>query len=271
METIGSIPPIIKGNGFKQMFELQKGLLKEYMVLENLPPYPIDINTKAGQRLIKDFIRKYVEELSEAFQEMVHVLESASSNQLEKAKGYAEEFNMELADATHFLLEILIYSGLEENEISNLTRNKMDLMGISNLYEEGNPLGSLFRLANYTNVMAEIAIPKSQEFKVHDQQEVMNRPEFGGCKTISQKGLKTHSLFLWGITHTLFQAANQLKNKEWSQTEKKVNEVQYIEKLFYALTQIFQYWDFVGLTELGVFHAYFIKNRINHERIKNGY
>ena len=59
-------PGIIPGDKYlEEIYSMQKELLSGYIGIEGLPQYPIDINTKASQSLLKDFTARVVEELSE--------------------------------------------------------------------------------------------------------------------------------------------------------------------------------------------------------------
>ena len=62
-------PGIIQGDKYlEEIYSMQKELLSGYIGIEGLPQYPIDINTKASQSLLKDFTARVVEELSEGYE-----------------------------------------------------------------------------------------------------------------------------------------------------------------------------------------------------------
>jgi hypothetical protein len=79
----------------KTIWDLQKDLLEKYIKIEALLPYPLNLDVKKNQNLIKDFISRIVEELAESHE---HYLEGRE--ELEKE---------ELADTLHFFMELLIY------------------------------------------------------------------------------------------------------------------------------------------------------------------
>jgi len=83
-------------NYFKAIWDLQKKLVDGYTKIEKLPSYPLNLDVKEDQLLLKDLIARVVEELAEAFeQRTVHNNE--------------ELFREELADALHFLVEVMIF------------------------------------------------------------------------------------------------------------------------------------------------------------------
>ena len=52
----------------EEIYQMQKNLLSGYIGIEGLPQYPVDINTKASQTLLKDFTARVIEELSEGYE-----------------------------------------------------------------------------------------------------------------------------------------------------------------------------------------------------------
>lgn len=72
-------PGIIQGDKYlEEIYSMQKELLSGYIGIEGLPQYPIDINTKASQSLLKDFTARVVEELSEGYESFQAISESMS-------------------------------------------------------------------------------------------------------------------------------------------------------------------------------------------------
>jgi dimeric dUTPase (all-alpha-NTP-PPase superfamily) len=110
--------PNFTGNPIEALYGWQKELLGHYMAIEGLPQFPIPINLKINQILFKDFIGRVVEELGESFESYVACagLDSETA-EYQNHKLNAEE---EIADALHFLLETLIYAGIEPSELEEL-------------------------------------------------------------------------------------------------------------------------------------------------------
>lgn len=267
------IPKIIDGNGFSQMFSMQKELLKSYITIEGLPQYPIDINTRDGQKLLKGFVQRYIEELSEAFDELEMAFEAVSSNNKKAAKDNIYNYNIEIADSMHFLLEILIYVGMEEEMIMEKLCNQLNEHGYGNIIQEGDCLRTLIDTGVFLNNLAGYNKKKinSQAFRIFDQMETIHDPSIMGGAYINQEIILLHSTYLWQITHKINKAVNELKNKDWSQTEKLVNTTSFYEKLLDTLIVISQYLDIANINILGVFNSYYLKNQGNLERIKNKY
>jgi len=83
---------------FITVWGLQKALVKEYTKIENFPKYPLNLDIKENQNLLKDFIGRVIEELAEAYE------------QVTETKDF-KLFYEELADALHFLVETMIFTG----------------------------------------------------------------------------------------------------------------------------------------------------------------
>ena len=90
-------PELRKGMGLASMITLQKALLDKYVEIEKFNPPVWDMRLKKNQIAAKGFIFRVVEELAEAYE----------SHQ----NADYMNFWTELADATHFLLELGIVSG----------------------------------------------------------------------------------------------------------------------------------------------------------------
>lgn len=168
-------PGIIQGDKYlEEIYSMQKELLSGYIGIEGLPQYPIDINTKASQSLLKDFTARVVEELSEGYESFQAISESMSKNHWKLANGNCEDSiyiellnnlqnaNEENADAIHFFVELLIYANVGPEDImsymekyakdNNYSREEINLltvmrndiliiaqnMGVKWLMDEGN-------------------------------------------------------------------------------------------------------------------------------------
>lgn len=253
-----------------RMFTLQKYLLDKYKIIESLPDYPIDLNSRKGQSLIRDFIGRYTEELSEAFVEAEEAANMIQSNNPVEAKAALVRFNEEIADSNHFLLEILIYSGIGFRDLNTMCRESFKPSGLSNLFIEGNPMVSLLRLGHFLN--SRVNIDQSILYSVFTTGECLGDERRRGGKKISPTMVSnTYSKYLWQIVNGLNVAKGLLKNKDWKKEEKGINEAMYRAKLFDTVTLVFQFFDLIFLTETSIYQSYISKNQINLERIKNNY
>jgi hypothetical protein len=81
------------------IFELQTELMEDYKKIEGWEvEFPVNLNSKKAQLLVKDVISRGVEELAEAYEAM--------------ELGQDDNFLEELGDALHFFVEVFILAGL---------------------------------------------------------------------------------------------------------------------------------------------------------------
>ena len=126
--------PKIKGDKLEAIFERQKELMEKYHLIEAtsglLQTYdvPVDLDDAKGQARIKDFAWRCTEELMEAMDAHQHKI----------------HLGEEIADAFHFLVELVILAGFNAEDIVQdpplgEIRDKSDRLDI--LYREAATMG----------------------------------------------------------------------------------------------------------------------------------
>lgn len=205
-----SIIPKLKDNEdpFVKIWGLQLELLESYQKIENLPLWPVNLDIKSHQELIKDFIARVVEELAESYEAYLN--------------GDWANTREELADALHFFMEILIYT---------------------------------VPSSNFKQVL-EIA-PNQDTFDVllHRDQPRVN-------------GLVQ---WYWYVTYHLNIARNNLRNKRWKQTQVLAQKAEFIVNLAKAFHTLIFGFKLMGMDSTDIYEIYYLKNRVNHFRIKSRY
>ncbi len=93
------------------IWERQTYLLEKYKEIEGIPDYPFDIDSAEHQIWIKDFLWRVVEEIAEAYEADI--------------EGNRAHIVEELADALHFIIEIMILCGVEPHswDLGTVARN----------------------------------------------------------------------------------------------------------------------------------------------------
>lgn len=86
------------------IFRRQMELVEKYQAIEQLPSPPVSLHTQHGNRIIRDFAWRTIEELAESYEAWGKHKDQAVAEQ------HALE---ELADATHFWIELLMFAGVE--------------------------------------------------------------------------------------------------------------------------------------------------------------
>ena len=121
--------PIADSKYLETLYGLQKELLDNYIKIEGLPMYPLDINTKKSQIILKDFVGRVIEELAEGYESLLAVDELTQKNELWvneinevdyiQTLNHLQNAGEEIADSLHFMLELLIYSNIQPKDIDD--------------------------------------------------------------------------------------------------------------------------------------------------------
>lgn len=132
------------------IFNKQKSLMEKYHPIESgngfwLPEGGdvVDIHDRRGQARIKDFAWRFVEEITEATEaKSIH-------------PDIPEHYQEELSDALHFLVELIIISGMSEEILSKtkdiptpsrLTKDRLDrIADVSQYYSEKVRMIQIYR------------------------------------------------------------------------------------------------------------------------------
>lgn len=90
--------PEFTSEWLKDIFEKQTALIDKYAEIEGMPEYPMNINTREGQKWIKDFLWRTTEEMAESYE--AYCMEQNEEHTIE-----------ELIDGLHFFVELIIIAG----------------------------------------------------------------------------------------------------------------------------------------------------------------
>jgi len=253
-------------SAFKDIFDLQKVLIDHYAGIEgHLPFYPVDINTRESQVLIKDFTGRIIEELGEGFESYLIMMDMFHQGIDEKEMiPHLQNFNEEISDAIHFWLELMLYSGYETEILENWLSYVMDeYVVVSDLFKSWYDFGGLV-------VNSEVAakkIPCRWVIKDHMLEDEFLR----GGRQLGSNRRDIMKQYLWDITYHLQIARNTLKNKPWKQTEMMTDTRQYEVAIRDTTLALFKFFYFAGFTPESLYEIYYKKNKVNQFRIKSKY
>ena len=98
---------------FTEMWQQQKDFMLLLQEKRGQVKFPVDMETKAGQRIVKEYLHECVEESFEAFQ----ALKYSKSHRNTEIKGFdRKHFLEECVDAQHYLWESVIFAGFMPEE-----------------------------------------------------------------------------------------------------------------------------------------------------------
>lgn len=265
----------------EKIYDLQKVLIEPYIKIEGLPPYPVDVNTKASQTLLKDFTGRVTEELAEGYEAFKEVLKLTKKNQYwfndfdreayKMALNHLQNANEEQADALHFMIELLIYANIQPEDIRNYLDNKFTPVKefVKNSYD----------IIRYSMVVGSYILQSENNFALADTKNMidllkpfedshidMDVRYLQGGRLVNDQVYQNQKLIMHDITYHLNIARNFLKNKPWKQSQVMTNETAYQEQLVLTFIKMMGYFNYLGLTSEQVYFLYFKKNLINRFR-----
>ena len=295
-------PSCSRKNYLLSMYEMQKTLINHYVSIEGLPNYPVNVNTKASQTLLKDFTGRVIEELAESYEarEMVYAsLEPIYPRlwqmvvtqhkpldcdelalKFQAVTNHLQNVGEEMADAMHFFLELFIYANIQPEDILRYvdvqlklnhatTENPLDYIqsfGVQLLSELPSNYNHLIKPYNAFNLL-DVAVMLMPDQTV----ESLLYLKCGSMITNKDSLGEFDSVFLWEITYHLNIARNYLKNKPWKQSEVMTQESKYQEELVKAFIYFMGYLKYLGCDQDLVYFLYFKKNKVNQFRIQSNY
>ena len=281
---IKEIPPVVEdGRYLEAIYSLQKELIDHYVGIEGLPQYPLDVNTKKNQLLIKDFVGRVIEELAEGYESFKLVGEITEKNQLWFNGDYNNEYvqmlnhlqnaNEEQADALHFMVELLIFANIQPEDIDSYCNkicddlNQHTLTLTTNTLHKAGMIGyNMLKVDNGS----EVTTPVLNLLSLLDSDKDTSLIK-GGSLYSSSSYLEMKSN-MWDVVYHLNIARNYLKNKPWKQSQMMTNESAFQEELVKAFIKLIGYFYTLGLTHLeDIYILYFKKQRVNKFRIHSNY
>lgn len=269
------VPNIKETEVLPQMYTLGLEQLNGYRQIESLPEYPLDINNPKSQVILKDFIGRVIEELTEGFESTNEVFDLCSKNGWNMGMLNEEEHqsilnslanaNEEQADALGFFFTLLAYSNILPEDILSYNKAK-DLfevmaIGVKEL---------VIKYSDYHNLLKFDIIRKEDFYEDEGKWEHINSytPGFHQMNELSHEAEK---LYLWEVIYELNKARNSLKCRPWKQTQVMTKEIDFQEFLVKAFYLYMGFLAMNGFTPLGLFGLFFKKQRLNKWRQQTNY
>lgn len=97
----------------EKMFTKQREFMDMLREHDVLPEFPVDLTTKFGQRLVKEYVFHVVEEICEASYTLKNKMHTLKDERALDRQHYVEE----LGDAWAFMMEVMILSGVSAQEL----------------------------------------------------------------------------------------------------------------------------------------------------------
>lgn len=270
------VPQLSDSDILSSMYELGLEQFNGYKEIEKLPVYPLDINNPKSQIILKDFISRVIEELTEGFESTDFVVDiyqkhgwnndCLTEEEYTEVLNHLANANEEQADALGFFFTLLIYSNILPEDILayNNAKNLFEVMaiGVKEL---------IIKYPDYHIKKYPILNPEDYVGDV-DQPEwdkiVSYTPGFHNMSDLSHESEK---LYLWEVIYELNKARNFLKCRPWKQTSVMTKEIEFQESLVKSFYLYMGFLALNGFTTQGLFELFFKKQRLNLWRQQTNY
>lgn len=179
-----------------------------------------------------------------------------------------------MADAMHFMLELLIYSNIQakdiEDYLDNWLKDKVSFgvtktlptlakamqVGLSILYNDPCNMVSEPKAMNKTYLLEEF---ESMDEDSEDPRLVNKRIDtrFHQCgKFYNKLTYSSYKYMMWDVTYHLNIARNFLKNKPWKQSQMMTNEGAYQEEIVKAFILMMGLFLAMGISPENLYFLY---------------
>lgn len=271
----GAVPEVSQGNILQEIYKLGIEQFEGYRNIEKLPVYPLDINNSKSQVILKDFIGRVIEELTEGFESTDAAvtltkkygwnIDNLTEEEYQEVLNHLANANEEQADAIGFYITLLAYSNILPEDILSYKNAKslFDVMaiGVKEL---------VIKYPDYQNLLKFDIICKEDFYEDEGKWEHINSytPGFHQMNELSHEAEK---LYLWEVIYELNKARNFLKCRPWKQTQVMTKEIDFQESLVKAFYLYMGFLAMNGFTPLGLFGLFFKKQRLNRWRQQTNY
>lgn len=267
-----AVPEVSQENILQEIYKLGIEQFEGYRDIEKLPVYPLDINNSKSQVILKDFIGRVIEELTEGFESTDAVVsiytkygwnnECLTEEEEGEVLNHLANANEEQADAMGFYITLLAYSNILPEDILSYknAKNLFDVMamGIKELISKYD--------ISYTNHIGYNLINES--FTPNYQSIIQYTPGFHYMDEFMHENEK---LYLFDVIYELNKARNLLKSRPWKQTQVMTKELDYQEALVKSFYLYMGFLALNGFTDENLFRLFYKKQRLNLWRIASQY
>lgn len=268
-----SVPSIKEDTELQEMYSLGIEQFEGYRQIEKLPEAPLDVNNPSNQSILKDFIGRVIEELTEGFEstdEVVSIYQKYGWNndclaqeEYTEVLNHLANANEEQADALGFFFTLLLYSNILPEDILKYkdAKSLFEVMaiGVKELLIKYPDHRSVRKYP----IITPMDIDRSEWDKV-----VSYTPGFHEMSEISHENEK---LYLWEVIYELNKARNFLKCRPWKQTQVMTKEIDFQESLVKSFYLYMGFLAMNGFTPCGLFSLFFKKQRLNLWRQSTNY
>lgn len=280
--------PLVDDKQLEEIYSLQKNLMEGYIgkIEKDLPMYPIDVNSRKGQAVLKDMSARVIEEIGEGYESTTYALQLLGKYGFNKSimtdedhtmlLNHLQNSNEEQADAIAFFVELMLYCNILPEDVYRYVQNvllkkyqtnKRFYWNLESLMEVGLALLQE-RFGDLTSGLYRVIEDEDFETKEEADHVFSYIP---GYNCISLDFHDNEAKLAWEVTYHLSVARNFLKNKPWKQTGVMTDEKALQEEIVIAFIEYLGYLNYCGFTAQSVYVLRFKKHKVNEFRQKSNY
>lgn len=258
---------VISNSEMEEIFSRQLDLMIQYDKKENWPAWGkyVNLQDRTTQKVIRDFTGRFVEELAEAYDVYWDMVVKLENNKLPHTSQVLL-LNEEMADAHHFIVEILLFCGVSCENLRDLVQSRLEG---HNLPIVESLVGNLLAFARYHNTMDMMKRMENSRGLIPVHTEPRANMQLG--KKVSSEVLHILEVLMWRNTHKINMARNKLKGRAWRVQSPEVNTSEFISDLLDSLIMYYRIVEMMDGTRASILFSYLEKNEINRIRIQTGY
>lgn len=280
------LPDYVPGEELQEMYKYGIEQFIKYQGIELLPDYPLDVNSPKSQIILKDFIGRVIEELTEGYESCSNVnnimnehgfnLSVLKEFHMRDIKNHLQNANEEQADAIGFFISLLLFSNIlpediyswgfsKEKEVNSL--KDVMVLGVRDLFNN-----SKLELGDMMNTIPHrFPIIGVSDFDSKEEWEIFQSYAPGFLHSSSYIHEVYNKIGLFDVIYELNIARNLLKSRSWKQTQVMTKEIDYQSTLVKAFYLYMGYLTFNGFTPENLLELFFKKQRLNLWRISTNY
>lgn len=261
------LEPWNQGKLMEGIFKYQKNIMDEYVRKGMLPKYPIDptydrIN-QAFTKKVLGWITEEIAETSTQYQQVVDEYKNNPDRGSVLPKLLNETF-IEFADALHFVVELLVYSNIEPEDMlayyeALAAQRNLDF------FITDDALTTSDNYAQHTNVFDDpIRIARKLAVPIQLDHGIIEPRVSDELELVVQLGL-------WEAVRAFSMTGNLLKKRDWSVAERETPLNAYNLKLMEAWLYFMKVANLMGFTAKSLYYYYEKKNIIVQQRLIDKY
>lgn len=269
----GAVPEVSQENILQEIYKLGIEQFEGYRNIEKLPVYPLDINNSKSQVILKDFIGRVIEELTEGFESTDAAvtltkkygwnIDNLTEEEYQEVLNHLANANEEQADAIGFYITLLAYSSILPEDILSYKNAKslFDVMaiGVKEILISGE--------SEYPGQRIGYCVIHPSHTPNYES-VIQYTPGFHNLNEVLHEDEKLH---LFDVIYELNKARNLLKSRPWKQTQVMTKELDYQEALVKSFYLYMGFLALNGFTDENLFRLFYKKQRLNLWRQNTNY